>query len=106
MYPVKDIRIPGLIWTLLIAILIVAIETYMPAEYQLYGEAAVVALFGIAKAANLGTQQLEELIAILRTVQATQPQTRGLLTDEGVVVTPALAAEEYEPNKLVRWLAG
>lgn len=100
----KDLRIPGVLWVIIIAVAIVAIETYMPVEYQLLGEAAIVALFAIAKANALGTKQIEDLIDLLRTVQ-TQPQAtaRGMGAPN---IVPTVDVEKYEPNKTVRFLLG
>lgn len=100
----KDLRIPGVIWVIIIALAIVGIETYTPVEYQAYAEMGVVALFAIAKANALGTKQIEDLIDLLRTMQ-TQPQA----TARGVgapSMTPTVDVEKYEPNKAVRFLLG
>lgn len=94
----KDIKIPGIIWVIAISVTIVLIETYVAPGYQLYAETAIVVLMGIAKAANLGTKDVEDLVAMLRSLQRQMP------TPESSII--ATEAESREPNKTVRWLLG
>lgn len=93
----NNIKIPGTLWVLGIAVAVWAIETYVPGGYQLYAEGAIVVLMGIAKARNLGTQEIEDLLAMLRRLQRTMP-----VQESGAV----LDVEKHEPNKVARWLVG
>lgn len=95
----KDIKIPGVLWVVLISVAIVLIETYVAPGYQLYAEGAIVVLMGIAKAANLGTKDVEDLVTLLRTLQ------RQLPTHESAAAAQT-EADTREPNKPVRWLLG
>lgn len=92
----KDIKVPGVVWVILIAVAIILIETFVAPGYQLYAEGAVVAIMAAAKAANLGTQQIEDLLDLLRKMQESQPMPRGMAVD----------VDEHEPNKAVRFLLG
>lgn len=94
----KDIKLPGFLWVVLIAVAIVLIETFVPVEFQAYGEIAVVALLGAAKAFNLGTKEIDDLLALLRQLQAQVPRA------EAAYVEPEI--EKHEPNGFVRWLVG
>lgn len=97
----RDVKIPGALWTLLIAAVIVGIETYVPTAYQMYSEAAVVAILAAAKAANLGTADIDQLLAILRQMQA-----RGASVPETAMARGAKPEVIQEPNKAMRFLLG
>lgn len=94
----SNIRIPGVLWTVVIALAIWAIETFLAPGYQLYAETAVVVIMGIAKAANLDDKQVKELLAVLRRLQAQVP------VQEAAFVEPEI--EKHEPNKAITWLVG
>lgn len=101
----KDIKIPGILWVVGIAVAIILIETFVAPGYQLYAEMGIVVLMGVAKAANLGTQQIEDLLALLRRMQESQPGPEG--SPRGMAVDPyRTGVDEHEPNKAVRFLLG
>jgi hypothetical protein len=105
----KDVKIPGILWTVLIAAAIIFCENYLPPEYAAYGPIAVVVLMGAAKAANLGTKEIEELLAILRGIKGNQ--VRAMHNPEEMAAAPTITVpettiEKYEPNKAVRFLLG
>lgn len=89
----KDFKIPGFLWVVLIAVLVMLAETYLPSP--LYVEAALLILFGAAKAYNLGTQDIEDVLDILR---RNEPRSRGIAT--------TVEIEQHEPNKVARWFIG
>lgn len=91
----NSIRIPGFVWVILIAVAVVGCETYL--ANPLYGEIAVVALMGAAKALNLGTKEIEDMLAMLRKMQLSHPQERGM--------APSVEVPK-PPNKVARWLLG
>ena len=95
----KDIRIPGFIWVVLIAAGIVFCENYL--ANPLYGEIAIALLMGAAKALNLGTEHLEEALELLRGMQnaTTAVGARGQ-------AMPSVNVSELKPNKPLRWLFG
>lgn len=93
----NNIKVPGILWTVLIAVAIILIETYLAPGYQLYAEGAIVVLMGAAKAFNLGTKEIDDLLAMLRRLQRTMP-----VQESGAV----LDVEKHEPNKVARWLVG
>lgn len=101
----KDIKLPGFLWVLGIAVAIVLIETYVPGQYQYFAEGAVVFLMGAAKARNLGTQDVEKMVALLKNIPAQPSGAVG--AERGAVVSAApINTKPYEPNKGVRWLLG
>lgn len=62
----KDIKVPGFLWVVGIAVVVVLIETYVPGQYQYFAEGAIVLVMGFAKAAKLGTDDVDKLVAILK----------------------------------------
>lgn len=109
----NDIKVPGALWVVLIALAVVFCESYLPAEYQVYGQVAVVAILAVAKAMNLGTQDIEKLIALIREIQNRGSGMRSTQETgtEGVHTlytppAPLVRTEELEPNKVVRFLLG
>lgn len=93
----KDFKIPGFLWVVLIAVAVMLAENYLPSP--LYVELALLLLFGIAKAYNLGTQDIEDVLDILRRTDSLVPRGRSIVTTEVI-------AEQYKPNKTARWLVG
>lgn len=105
----KDLKIPGFVWTVGIVLAVVFCENFLPPEYQLYGQMAVVVLMGLAKAMNLGVKDIEELLALLREIKAKQPPM--MRSSEGALVAPTVTISEteiqqHEPNKVMRFLLG
>lgn len=93
-----NIKVPGIIWTVIIALAIWAIESFAPTAYQMYAEIAVVAIMAIVKGFNLDDKQVQELLAVLRKLQAQVP------AQEAAFVEPEI--EAHEPDKLTTWLWG
>lgn len=93
-----NIKVPGIIWTVIIALAIWAIESFAPTAYQMYAEVAVVAIMAIVKGFNLDDKQVQELLDILRRLQAQVP------AQEAAFVQPEI--EAHERGKLERWLVG
>ena len=94
----KEFKIPGVLWTLLIAIAIVCIETFVAPGYQFYAEAVVVVLMAVAKGFNLDNKQIEELVAVIRNLQKQLP------AQEAAFVQSAI--EAHQPDKFTTWLVG
>lgn len=88
-------RIPGVIWTTIIAVAIFACQTLLPDAYAVYGSMGVVALFSIAKAMNLGGDEIDKMVADLHKAQNQGAVPRGI-----VVPTPR------KRGKVERWLVG
>lgn len=104
----KDIKIPGFLWVVLIAVAVVLCENYMP--NPLYAEAAILVFMGLAKGLNLGTKEIENLVDLLRAMQVRPAGAVGPVGVERALrsapVSPAVDVERYKPNKGVRWLLG
>lgn len=95
----KDIKIPGFLWVVLIAVAVMLAENYLP--NPLYVELALMILFGAAKAYNLGTKEIEDVLDILRRID------KGLGVERGRVVNHVgIDIEAYKPNKVTRWFVG
>lgn len=93
-----NIKVPGTLWVVLIALSIWAIESFAPAAYQMYAEVAVVAIMAVVKGFNLDDKQVQELLDILRRLQAQVP------AQEAAFVQPDI--EAHKPDKLTTWLWG
>lgn len=94
----NNIKIPGFLWVVLIVVVIIALETYVPVGYRMYSEVAVVALLGLAKAFNLDSKQVEELLAMIRRLQAQVPvQEASYVAGE---------VEAAKSSNLEKWLVG
>ena len=92
----KDFKVPGFLWVVLIAVAVMLAENYLPSP--LYVELALLILFGVAKAYNLGTQDIEAVLEILRRTDSLVPRGRGIAT--------TVEIEQHEPNKVARWFVG
>lgn len=88
-------RLPGVIWVVIIAAAIVAVETFVPAAYQLYGEVAVVAIMAIAKSMNIGGDEIDAMVKKIH-----EQQNQGAIPRGVIVPTPR------KRGKVERWLVG
>lgn len=97
----NEIKVPGVVWVALIVIVLAVLRHYVPEP--LYLEIAVVVAFAVLKALNIGTAELEELLAIIARLQAQIDKDRPR-SAEAAPLVPTGKVEA--PNKFVRWLVG
>lgn len=93
-----DIKIPGVLWVLLVCVVVVGLE-YAGVDASITA-IGVTAVFAVAKFLNVGTADVDQLLALLREVSALLPTRRGSTK------TFAKEIADAEPNHLVRWLVG
>jgi hypothetical protein len=98
-FKASDIKIPGVLWVLLIAVVVVVAEAYgiEPA----YVAVGITILFGVAKYFNVGTADVDHLLDLLRQVAPLLVTRRG-----GTPIVVAKEIEDATPNKVTRWLVG
>lgn len=94
-----DIKIPGVLWVLLISIVVVVAEHYGldPALVTV----GITLVFAVAKYVNVGTADVEHLLDLLRQVNQLLPVQRGRGSP-----TISQEIEDATPNKAARWLVG
>jgi len=112
----KEFRVPGLVWALLIVVGIGMIHEYeasLPFN-AMTADAIVVILIGILKSLALGTGQLEQALNVIDTLRfsSASRQVRGTAEvpagSEEMPHEEAMIATEIpsRPNKLAAFLVG
>lgn len=93
-----DIKIPGVLWVLLICIIVVVME-YAGVDAAITA-VVVTAAFAVAKYLNVGTDDVDQLLAVVR-------QFGPLLLPRGRnAVDVNQVVKDVTPNKVTRWLVG
>lgn len=100
-----NIKIPGVLWTVLIVTIVALAHIYL--DNPILVDGIVVIAFAVLKSMNLGTDELEQLLEIIKRYQAQATRSRaeaGTISSSAPI--PVIETEAYEPNKPVRWLLG
>jgi hypothetical protein len=95
----SDIKIPGVLWVLLIGVVVVVAELY--GVEPAYVTVGITILFGVAKYFNVGTADVDHLLDLLRQIGPLLVTKRG-----GAPIVVSREIEEATPNKVTRWLVG
>jgi hypothetical protein len=95
----SDIKIPGVLWVLLIGVVVVVAELY--GVEPAYVTVGITILFGVAKYFNVGTADVDHLLDLLRQIGPLLVTKRG-----GAPIAVSREIEEATPNKVTRWLVG
>lgn len=97
----QDVKVPGVLWIALVVAALAVLRHYV--TDPLYVEIGIVVAFALLKSLNLGTAELEELLAIIARLQAQIDKDRPR-SAEAAPLVPTGKVEA--PNKFVRWLVG
>jgi hypothetical protein len=116
---VKDVRVPGFLWVILLLLVGAAIQFYAPQIEVRTGlspaivEMIVALCFGAYKYFNLGTDQLNTALDIIgflrqRLDVARDPQQQMRGPQSSLLLVPEIHEEDIpeRPNKAARWLLG
>lgn len=99
----KDIKVPGVLWVVLIVAGIAVVRQFVPEP--LYVELAVVIGFVILKSLNLGTDEINDLIDIIERLQG-RLENEPMAMPKTVAERAGTVPQVERPNKAVRFLLG
>lgn len=109
----KDVKVPGILWVIGLVLGVWAIETYVPSEtLQTWMELVPSVLLIVAKFTNVGGENTEALVEIIRLLQGRLPTVTRGVGPEGIAYdTPQVMVsdqklDEMKPNKATRLLLG